>query len=50
MKIPLIDLRPTMDDLREEVLEAITKVVDSNIFIMGPEISSFEKEISERKK
>ena len=47
MKIPLIDLRPTMDDLREEVLEAITKVVDSNIFIMGPEISSFEKEISE---
>ena len=47
MKIPLIDLRPTMDDLREEILEAITKVVDSNIFIMGPEINSFEREISE---
>ncbi len=46
MKIPLIDLRPTMDDLREEILEAITKVVDSNIFILGPEINSFEREIS----
>jgi len=47
MKIPLIDLHPTMDDLREEILEAVIKVIDSKIYIMGPEIIDLEKEISE---
>ena len=47
MKIPLIDLRPTMDDLREEILEAVTKVIDSKIYIMGPEVANLEKEITD---
>ena len=47
MKIPLINLHPIMDDLREEILEAVTKVIDSKIYIMGPEIIDLEKEIAE---
>ncbi len=47
MKIPLINLHPTMDDLREEIIEAVIKVIDSNMFIMGPEIIELEKEIAE---
>ena len=47
MKIPLIDLHPTMDELREEILETVTRVIDSNIYIMGPEIIDLEKEIAD---
>tara|TARA_B100001250_G_scaffold412018_1_gene442123 strand:- start:695 stop:1858 length:1164 start_codon:yes stop_codon:yes gene_type:complete len=47
MKIPLINLHPTMDDLREEILEAVIKVIDSNMYILGPEIIELENEIAE---
>ena len=47
MKVPLLDLRPPLEDLRDEIIEAITQVIDSTRYIMGPEIDSLEKEISE---
>ena len=46
MKVPLLDLRPSLEELREEIVEAVTQVIDSTRYIMGPEIDSLEKEIS----
>ena len=47
MKIPLIDLHPTMDELRDEILEAVVKVIDSKIYIMGPEVANLEKQLED---
>ncbi len=46
MKVPLLDLRPALEELRDEIVDAVTKVVDSTRYIMGPEIDGLEKEIS----
>lgn len=47
MKIPLLDLRPQHEPLRNELLQAITKVLDSNKFIQGPEVNRFEERVAE---
>ncbi|MBC8258357.1 MAG: DegT/DnrJ/EryC1/StrS family aminotransferase [SAR324 cluster bacterium] len=46
MKVPLLDLRPPLEELRNEIVEAVTQVIDSTRYIMGPEIDGLEKEIS----
>ncbi len=46
MKVPLLDLRPPLEELRDEIVEAVTQVIDSTRYIMGPEIDSLEKEIA----
>src|SRR5581483_3349660 len=40
------DLKAQYAPLRDELLAAVTRVCDSQRFIMGPEISSFEREIA----
>ena len=47
MKVPLLDLKPPLKDLRDEIVETITRVIDSTHYIMGPEIDELEKEIAE---
>ena len=47
MKVPLLDLKPQLESLHEEILEAVTRVVESTRYIMGPEIENLEKEIAE---
>ena len=47
MKVPLLDLHPPLKDLRDEIVEAVTGVIDSTQYIMGPEIDELEKEIAE---
>ena len=44
--VPLLDLRRQYQDIREEVLEAIARVCDSQVFILGPEVESLETEIA----
>ena len=44
--VPLLDLQAQYAPLREEILAAITRVCDSQRFIMGPEIDAFEREIA----
>jgi len=44
--VPLLDLQAQYAPLREEVLAAITRVCDSQRFIMGPEITSLERELA----
>jgi dTDP-4-amino-4,6-dideoxygalactose transaminase len=44
--VPLLDLKAQYAPLREEILAAITRVCDSQRFIMGPEIEALEQELA----
>ena len=46
MKVPLLDLSAQYRPLRDEILAAMTRVADSQRFIMGPEIAALESELS----
>ncbi|NNK96882.1 MAG: DegT/DnrJ/EryC1/StrS family aminotransferase [Desulfobacterales bacterium] len=46
MKVPLLDLKPQLAELRHEILEHVTNVIDSTRYIQGPEVEALEKEIS----
>ncbi|MEC8939485.1 MAG: DegT/DnrJ/EryC1/StrS family aminotransferase, partial [SAR324 cluster bacterium] len=41
-----LDLRPPLEELRDDIVEAVTQVIDSTRYIMGPEIDGLEKEIA----
>ena len=44
--VPLLDLRPVHQPLREEILAAITRVVDSQQFILGEDVALLEQELA----
>ncbi len=44
--VPLLDLRRQYVSIREEVLAAISRVCDSQNFILGPEVEALEREIA----
>jgi dTDP-4-amino-4,6-dideoxygalactose transaminase len=44
--VPLLDLDAQYRPLRDELLAAITRVCDSQRFIMGPEIDALERELA----
>jgi dTDP-4-amino-4,6-dideoxygalactose transaminase len=46
MNVPLLDLEAQYRPLRDEILAAITRVCDSQRFIMGPEIDGLERELA----
>ena len=46
MSVPLLDLRAQYRPLREEILAAITRVCDSQRFILGPEVDALEDELA----
>lgn len=46
MKVPLLDLEAQYAPLRGELLAAVTRVCDSQRFIMGPEIDALESELA----
>ncbi|MFH0958448.1 MAG: DegT/DnrJ/EryC1/StrS family aminotransferase [Pseudomonadota bacterium] len=46
MKAPLLDLEPIHGPIRDELRQAVLRVLDSNQYIGGPEIENFEREIS----
>src|SRR4030095_328028 len=46
MKVPLLDLHAQNRPLRDEILAAIERVVDSQHFILGPEVAALEKELA----
>jgi dTDP-4-amino-4,6-dideoxygalactose transaminase len=47
IKIPILDLRPEIEELWDDLMEAIQKVLRSGQFIMGPNVKAFEKEVAE---
>ena len=46
MKVPLLDLKEQNQTLRAEVDAAISKVLDSNGFILGAEVEALENELA----
>lgn len=46
MRVPLLDLHGQMAPLREEILAAVTEVIDSTQYILGPKVEQFEKNIA----
>lgn len=46
MTVPLLDLKAQYAPLRSALLEAVTRVCDSQQFIMGPEVEAFEREVA----
>ena len=41
MQVPLLDLSPQHEGLRDEIIAAVTDVIDSTRYIMGPELERF---------
>jgi dTDP-4-amino-4,6-dideoxygalactose transaminase len=46
LAVPLLDLTAQYRPLREAILDAITRVCDSQRFIMGPEVDALEHELA----
>jgi len=46
MKVKFLDLKKINNQYREEIIEAITKVVDSGWYILGEEVEKFEEEFA----
>jgi dTDP-4-amino-4,6-dideoxygalactose transaminase len=46
-KIPLLDLHSQYNDIKEDVLKNINRVIESQQFILGPEVDAFENLIAE---
>ncbi len=47
MKVPMLDLNPQYEPIREKVFEAIKEVYDSKKFILGPQVANFEKNVAD---
>jgi dTDP-4-amino-4,6-dideoxygalactose transaminase len=45
-KIPILDLMPEIEILREELIQVFEGVLDSGKFIMGPNVKAFEAEVA----
>jgi dTDP-4-amino-4,6-dideoxygalactose transaminase len=43
--VPLLDLKAQYEPLRREILDAVTRVCDSQRFIHGPEVEGLEREV-----
>src|SRR6266702_2214663 len=46
MKIPLLDLKAQYSTIRSEIRQAIERVVESQRFILGPEVEGLEQAIA----
>jgi dTDP-4-amino-4,6-dideoxygalactose transaminase len=44
MQVPLLDLAAQYAPIRDAVVEAVTRVIDTQKFILGPEVEAFESE------
>lgn len=47
MKIPFLDILAANNELRDEIEAAITRVIDSGWYILGPEVDAFEADWAE---
>src|SRR5262244_1345762 len=46
LKVPLLDLKAQHSTIRSDIHQAIERVVESQHFILGPEVEALEKEIA----
>jgi dTDP-4-amino-4,6-dideoxygalactose transaminase len=45
-QFPFLDLKAQFASIRHEVTDAVAQVLESQYFILGPEVDAFEKEVS----
>jgi len=50
MKVPLLDLRAQHESLRDELLTAMHRVMDTQQFVLGPDVQALEDESSRHTK
>jgi dTDP-4-amino-4,6-dideoxygalactose transaminase len=46
MKVPLLDLKAQYETIRQEILPALQGVLESQYFILGPEVASLEEKVA----
>jgi dTDP-4-amino-4,6-dideoxygalactose transaminase len=46
MPVPLLDLKEQYKSIRDEVLEAVERVMESQVLILGPEVLALEEEVA----
>src|SRR5215217_8833573 len=46
MRIPMLDLKSQYDSIATEIEDAIKRVLHSQQFILGPEVTEFERELA----
>ncbi|MCD6328627.1 DegT/DnrJ/EryC1/StrS family aminotransferase [bacterium] len=47
MDVPLLDLRAQYKQVKDEVREAIDRILESQVFVLGPEVKALEQEIAD---
>jgi dTDP-4-amino-4,6-dideoxygalactose transaminase len=46
MKVPLLDLKAQYAGIRNEVMQAVSEVLESQVCILGPKVEEFEKKVA----
>ncbi len=46
MRVPLLDLQPTLEEQRQEIVDKVVEIVDSTRYIQGPDVALLEEEIA----
>ena len=46
MKIPILDLTAQYKSIKTDIDAAVKRVIDSQHFILGPEVEAFENEVA----
>ncbi len=47
MDVPFVDLRPQYESIATELKAAVARVLDSQVFVLGPEVAAFEREFAD---
>jgi dTDP-4-amino-4,6-dideoxygalactose transaminase len=45
--VPFLDLKAQFGEIRDEILDVVTRVLESQQFILGPEVEALEREVAE---
>lgn len=46
-RIPFVDIAASHREIKTQILDAVSSVVDHGLFILGPDVEAFEKEFAE---